>query len=124
MAIVYSNATKHDRMGIVITKLGASGKLVIGTSALSGATGVLVTIPLANPAGVDTNGVLALTAAGMTAVAAASGTAAKAELRDGSDVVVASGLTVGVGTGDVQMATTTIAADVAVTIGSASITHG
>lgn len=124
MAIVYRNSLKHTRMEAVVTDLGASGKLVIGTSALSGATGVLATIPLANPAGVDTNGVLALTTAGMTAAASASGTAAKAELRDGSDVVIASGLTVGVGSGDVQLATTTIAADVAVAIGSATITHG
>ena len=124
MAIVYSNALKHTRMEAVVTALGASGKLVIGTSALSGATGVLATVPLDNPAGVDTNGVLTLTAAGMTAVAIASGTAAKAELRDGSDNVIASGLTVGVGSGDVQLATTTVTADVAVTISSASITHG
>lgn len=124
MAIVYSNTVKHTRMDAVISALGSAGKLVIGTSALSGATGVLVTIPLANPAGVDTNGVLAFTTAGMSASASGTGTAAKAELRTSADVVVASGLTVGTSGTDVILATTSINSGNTVTISSASITHG
>lgn len=83
-----------------------------------------MTIPLANPAGVDTNGTLAFTAAGMSANATATGTAAKAELRDGSDTVIASGLTVGIGGADVILATTSINSGNTITIASASITHG
>lgn len=125
MAIVYSNTVKNNRMTQVNTALGTAGKLVIGTSALSGATGVLATVPLANPAGtVAGAGVLTLGGMPRSATATAAGTAAKAELRDASDVVVASGLTVGISASDIIIGTTTISVGLTVQLNSGTITHG
>jgi len=126
MPIVYSTTVKNNRMTQVNTALGGSGTLVIGTSALSGATGVLATIPLANPAGAVAGGVLTLGGMPRSATATAAGTAAKAELRDGAGTVVASGLTVGIaGSGaDIIIGTTTISVGLTVQLNSGTITHG
>lgn len=127
MSVTYSTTLKNTRMDAVTTALGTGAKLVIGTSALSGATGVLATVPLANPVGAAaTGGVLTLTMPQSDNSAAATGTAAKAELRTAADAVIVSGLTVSAtgGGGDVQLATTTINATNVVTISSATITHG
>lgn len=127
MSATYSTTLKNTRMDAINTAIGTNGKLVIGTSALSGATGVLVTIPLdsASALGASSNGVITLDATpALSAVATADGTAAKAEFRTSADAVVVSGLTVGVGTGDIQLSSTTISTGVTVEITSGSITHG
>jgi hypothetical protein len=124
MAIVYSTTVKNNRMTQVNSALGGSGVLVIGTSSLSGATGVLATIPLANPAGAVAGGVLTLGGMPRSATATAAGTAAKAELRDGGGTVVASGLTVGLSGADIIIGTTTISVGLTVQLNSGTITHG
>jgi hypothetical protein len=124
MTIVYSTAVKNNRMTQVNTALGAAGVLVIGTSALSGATGVLATVPLANPAGAVAGGVLTLGGMPRSATATAAGTAAKAELRDSGGTVVASGLTVGLSGADIIIGTVTISVGLTVQLNSGAITHG
>lgn len=124
MTIAYSTTVKNTRLAAVVTALGGSGKLVIGTSSLSGATGVLVSIPLAATPATVSNGVLTLSGVPLSALATAAGTAAKAELRDGSDVVVASGLTVGTSGADIIVGTTTISVGNTVQVTSGTITHG
>lgn len=135
MAIVYSTALKTYRMQDVVdliasksiqasTGAGSAGSLVIGTSALSGATGVLVTIPLANPCGSVASGVLTLSGVPLSATASASGTAALAELRNNSGTVIASGLTVGTTNADIIIATTTISQNQTVQVTAGTITHG
>jgi hypothetical protein len=124
MAIVYSTTVKNNRMTQVNSALGGSGVLVIGTAALSGATGVLATIPLANPAGAVAGGVLTLGGMPRSATATAAGTAAKAELRDGGGAVVASGLTVGLSGADIIIGTVTISVGLTVQLNSGTITHG
>lgn len=132
----YSAATKTGRMNVVRDLLkglslgAATGSatnptLVIGTSALSGATGVLGTIVLPN-AGVTVSGsVLTLIASPQSVVATGAGTAAKAELRDNAGTVIDSGLTVGVsGSGaDVIIGTTTVAVGQTITVNTAAVTH-
>lgn len=100
MSGTYNTATASARLAAVVTALGAAATLKIGTSALSGATGVLATISLdATPATV-LNRVLTIAGLPKSVAAAATGTAAKAELRTGAGVVIVSGLTVGaVGSG-------------------------
>jgi hypothetical protein len=124
MTIVYSTAVKNNRMTQVNTALGAAGVLVIGTAALSGATGVLATVPLANPAGAVAGGVLTLGGMPRSATATAAGTAAKAELRDSGGTVVASGLTVGLSGADIIIGTVTISVGLTVQLNSGAITHG
>lgn len=124
MSVTYSPAVKNTRMSAINTALGSAGILVIGTSALSGATGVLVEIPLANPAGSVSGGVLDFTETGMSASATGTGTAALAELRDSLDTVIASGLTVGTSGTNVILSSISISSGTTVTISSASLTHG
>lgn len=109
MPLVYSNTMKSARSNVVITALGSAGVLVIGTAALAGGgTGVLASIPLANPAFTEVNGVMTMASAPRTVNASGAGVAAKAELRDSGGVVIASGLTVGTVGTDVIINSTSI----------------
>jgi hypothetical protein len=138
MAIVYNDTLKTNRMqlmsdlvaGKTFTASGggaSAGKLVIGTAALSGATGVLATIILSTaPFTVSGTGTVIATLAGvpLSINASATGTAAKAELRNSSDVTVASGLTVGTSGSDINLTSTSITSGQTVTVTSGTITHG
>jgi hypothetical protein len=135
MAVVYSNTVKDNRLNVVNDAVnsktyvvgsgaGSVGSLVIGTSALSGATGVLATIALQNPAFTETAQVLTLAGVPLSVAASASGTAAKAEVRNNAGTVIVSGLTVGTSASDIILGTTTITSGGTVTITSGTITHG
>jgi|KBSMisStaDraftv2_1062788.scaffolds.fasta_scaffold33159_4 hypothetical protein len=133
MAVNYVAVLKTNRMQDVadvinaktITAATGGGtvpKLVIGTSGLSGATGVLSTHTLSNPVGTVSGSVLTITLP--TAVnASATGTAALAEIRTAADVVIVSGLVCGVGSGEVQLNSLSITSGQSVNITAASITH-
>lgn len=141
MAVTYSNTVKDNRLQVTIDAIdsktfvtgsggGSTGDIVIGTSALSGSTGVLVTIPLALPSATKSGGVLTLAGTPLSAAAGASGTAAKAEIRNDAGTVIISGLTVG-GTAegtasgkDIVLAASTISSGQTVTLTSGTITHG
>ena len=123
MAINYSNAVKNARLQAVIDALGTAGTLVIGTSALNGATGVLATVPLANPPFTVSNGVMTLASTPRTVNASATGTVARAELRNGA-TVVASGLTVGTSGTDIIINATAISNGQTVQVTAGTITHG
>lgn len=125
MSVVYSTAVKNTRMDAVTTAIGASGKLVIGTSALSGATGVLSTTTLGSSAfGASSSGVITLSGVPLTAAIAANGTAAKAEIRTSADVVIVSGLTVGTSGTDIVVGNVTFQTGTNVVISSGTLTHG
>lgn len=128
MPAIYSTAVKNTRMQAVVTALGGTATLTIGTDALAGgATGVLAQVPLANPAGTVADGVLTLTQTPRTVVAAATGVAAKAELRAGNGTVIMSGLTVGVVAGpnvDVLINSTAVSAGQTIQVTAGAINHG
>ena len=135
MAVVYSSTLKDNRMQLVAdlvagktaassTGSATAGTLVIGTSALSGATGVLVTFTLGLTPGTVTSGVLTISGTPLTATASGTGTAAKAELRDNSGNVIVSGLTVGTSATDIIINATAVSSGQSVTLSSGSITHG
>lgn len=127
MTIHYSTAVAQARLQQVIDALdaGSNALLVVGTSALSGATGVLFTITLDDPSATITGRVLTFSSTPIDTTGSAAGTAAKAELRDSTGTVVADGLTVGVSGSGANI----IMDSVGVTVGrpvrllSASITH-
>ena len=123
----YSTTLKNARMDAITTAIGSSGFLVIGTASLATpSTGVLAKIPLnTTAAGATVAGVLTLsqTPSALSVVAAAGGTAAVAQIWTSANAVVVSGLVVGVGTGDIQLGTTTIASGNTVAVTSATITH-
>jgi hypothetical protein len=127
MAVNYNTALKNTRMNSVVAAIdvGAGpGKLVIGTSALAGATGVLATIILADPSATVASATLTFSGMPRTATASAAGTAALAEIRDSNDAVVVSGLTVGTTGTDIIINSTSVAAAQTIQITSGTITHG
>jgi len=138
MPVVYSDPLKTARLQdmsdltnsktiVAASGAGSTGKLVIGTSALSGATGVLATIVIPNPAFVvsGTGTVIAtLQGVPLSVAASGSGTAAKAEIRNNADAVVTSGLTVGLSASDIILNSLSITAPQTVTVTSGVITHG
>jgi hypothetical protein len=136
MAVSYSGTLKTNRMQLVAdliasktiaspisTGAGSAGTLVIGTSSLSGGTGVLATITLQNPAATVSGSVMTISGVPLTANASAGGTAALAELRNNAGTAIVSGLTVGTSASDVIVTTTTIVNTQPVTVTSGTITH-
>ena len=128
MAVTYTNAVKISRMAAVVTAAGATAVLEIGTSALSGNTGILATIALNNPiAGAAAGaGVLSLSGFPKSDTSAdATGTAEKAQIRtafSGTDIIT--GLTVGLSGTDIILDSLSITAGQAVTINATpTITH-
>lgn len=123
MPIVYTAAVKQTRMGAVVTAIGATGVIEIGTTGMGV---VIATIALNNPAGTASGGTLTLSGFPKNDAADASGTAAAARIRTatgGTDIIT--GLTVGAtGSGaDVELDSTAITTGQTVTITSATITH-
>lgn len=134
MSVVYSSTLKTNRMQLIAdlvaglvaaasTGSRSAGNLVIGTSLLAGATGVLAILPLSTTPGTVSGSVLTL-AGTPSATASASGTAAKAEIRDNSGNVIVSGLTVGTSGTDIIIGSTTVSSGETVTCTSATLTHG
>lgn len=135
MAVNYSASTKTARLNTTRdilksqTPATASGSasdplLVVGTSGLSGSTGVLATLPLPNAGVTVSADVLNLTAGPVSANATGTGTASLAELRTSGGTVVVSGLTVGTSGTDVVLGAIAISAGQTVTITSGTVTHG
>jgi hypothetical protein len=136
MAVTYSSALKTNRMQDVAdliasktiaaaTGTATAGSLVIGTSGLSGATGVLATFAITTAVVSGVSGsVLTIPFTASTVTASASGTAALAELRNNAGTVICSGLTVGTSGTDVILNSTSITSGGNVTISSATLTHG
>jgi hypothetical protein len=137
MSVVYNATLKTNRMQLVAdliaskvaaasTGSATAGKLVIGDGTLAGpgATGVLCTVTLPATAFTVSGAVATLQGVPLSGTASATGTASKAELRNNADAVVVSGLTVGVGSGDIQLTSTAITNLQTVTVNSGTLTHG
>ena len=136
MPVNYNATVKDNRLRVVNDAIsaktfvagsgtGSAGRLVIGTSALSGGTGVLATINLQNPAATVSGATITIAGVPLSAVASATGTAALAELRTNGGTTVVSGLTVGTtGSGaDIIISSTAISAGQTVQLNSGVINH-
>lgn len=121
MPITYSTAVKTARLNSVVTQLGATAVLEIGTT---GMAAVIATFTLnATPATVS-GAVLTFSGFPKTATAASGGTATAARIRTatgGTDLIT--GLTCGTSGTDVVLDNASIANGQTVTLTSASITH-
>lgn len=118
MATTHSAALREDFADATaaLANGGTQCTLVIGTSSLSGETGVLAKISLAN---FTVSGAVATSASNTNSgTATGTGTAAKAEVRDDPTGDVAFSGAVGVGTGEIQISSTSIAANDTVTLTS------
>ena len=135
MSVIYRSALRTNRLNLVVNELGtataptisttgtAAGSLVIGTSSLSGATGVLATITLDTTPATVSGDTLTISGLPKTTTASGSGTAAKAELRNNAGTVIVSGLTVGTTGTDIIISSTTITSGQTVQVTSGTITH-
>ena len=122
MAVTYPTAVKNARLDAVVTAIGSTGVLEIGTT---GMASILATISLNSTAGTTSGGVLTFSGFPKSDTSAdATGTAAAARIRTasgGTDIVT--GLTVGTSGSDINLTSTSITAGQTVTISSATITH-
>ena len=119
MAVVYRTSLKNTRMTAVVTDIGATGKLVIGTAGLGT---ILATLNLSATAGTVAGGILTFNAI-TAATASNSGTAAEAKVTDGTNDII-TGLTVSTSGANINLSSVGITAGDNVNITSGSITHG
>mgnify|MGYP000679869272 FL=1 len=122
MAVTYTTAVKNARLDAVVSQIGSTGVLEIGTTGMGT---VLATIALNSTAGTSASGVLTFSGFPKSDTSAdASGTAAAARIRTatgGTDIVT--GLTVGTSGSDINLDSVSITSGQTVTITSAAITH-
>lgn len=121
MAVTYTVAVKNARLSAVVTQIGSTGVLEIGTA---GMASILATITLNSTAGTAATGVLTFSGFPKSDTADATGVAAAARIRTapgGTDIVT--GLTVGTSGADIILDSVNITTGQTVTINSASITH-
>lgn len=125
MAVNYSAALKTTRMNAVVTAIDAGAGPGFVEICTAGYALVLATITLQDPSAVVAGDLLTFdNTPGMTDTSAdAGGVAAIARIKDSTGTVVIQGLTVGVGTGDIQLNSTTITAGQTVTLTSGTIQH-
>lgn len=135
MAVTYLASLRTNRLNLVVNALGTAtaptisttgtltGTLVIGTSALSGATGVLATITLNTTPATVSGDTLTISGVPLSATASATGTAALAELRRNDGTVIVGGLTVGTSGTNVIISSTAITSGQTVQVTSGTITH-
>lgn len=124
MAVTYSSAVKDNRMTQVLTAIdGGAGAGYIEICSAAYAA-VLATITLSDPCGSVGSNALTLTMPKSDTNADATGTAAIARIKDSNGNIIVSGLTVGAGSGDINLSSVAITAGDTVTLNSAVITHG
>lgn len=124
MAVVYTTAVKNARLDAVISQIGSTGVLEIGTTSMAS---VLATISLNSTAGTTSGGVLTFSGFPKSDTSADNtGTAAAARIRTssgGTDIVTGLTVTLAGGGGDIILDSLSITAGQTVTINSATITH-
>lgn len=126
MAITYVNSLKQTRLEAVRDAIDAdasAGQILLGTS---GMAATLATFTCNDPSGTPSAGTFSFDGFPKEEEAAAGGTLAAAEIRDGAGTLVASGLTVGLsGSGaDIIVDNTNVNSGQLVRIESVTITHG
>lgn len=125
MAVNYSTTVKNTRMSAMVSAIDAGagvGNLEICNAAYAL---VLATFALVKPSFTVTGGVATLASVPRSDTSADNtGTAALARFKDSTGTVVVDGLTVGVGSGDIQLNSINLTAGQTVAITSGTITHG
>lgn len=119
MAVTYTNNVKTPRMTATRDHF-ASGTLELGTA---GFATTLATFTLSVGGGTVLTDTWTLTFVSSTVAAGAAGTAVEARMRTSGAAIDLTGLTVGIGTGDIQLDNNVIANGQDVTLSSATIQH-
>ena len=123
MAVIYASGLRTTRMDAVKTAIDAgsgAGKIKLYTS---GGGTLLAVLTLSDPCGTVSGDTLTFSAITSDSAADNTGTAAEAKITTSADADVVTGLTVGVGTGNIQLNTTSIVQNATVAMTSGSLTH-
>ncbi len=125
MAVSYATALKSTRMAAVIAAIDISTPAAYLEICTAAYAAVIVTITLSDPSFTESGGVITMAGVPKSGVASLAGTntAAVARIKTGDGAVVVNSLTVGVGTGDLQLNSTSITSGQTVTVTGATITH-
>lgn len=118
MSVIYATSTKTLRMTATRDEV-ANGTLEI----LTAADALLVTFGLDATAGTVSGTVWTLVFDASTVSASGTGTAAKAQIKTSGGTAKITGLTVGAGSGDINLNSVSITSSQNVTLTSATITH-
>lgn len=121
MSITYSTAVKTARLNSVVTQMGSTAVLEIGTA---GMAAVIASFTLDTTPATVSGAVMTFAGFPKTATATSGGTAAAARIRTatgGTDLIT--GLTCGTSGTDVVLDNASIANGQAVTLTGVSITH-
>lgn len=132
MAVTYSATLKTNRMQLVAdlvasktqaasTGTALAGTLVIGTS---GMAATLATFNLQTTPFTVSGSVATLQGTPLSATAAATGTAAAAQIKNNAGTVIVDGLTVGTSGTDIIISSTAITSGQTVQVTSGTLTHG
>lgn len=125
MAVNYSATVKTTRMNAMVSAIDAGAGVGILEICNAAYALVLASIALVKPSFTVSAGVATLASVPRSDVSADNtGTAALARFKDSTGTVVIDGLTVGVGSGDIQLNSISLSAGQTVTINSGTITHG
>ena len=124
MAVNYAELIKNDRMQAVLTRFdGGPGAAILEIWTIGYGT-LLSAITLSKPSFTLANGVLTLAGGAQSDTDADNnGIAAVAQVKDSTGVVWLSGLTVGVGSGDLQVTALQVIQHQTVTVQSGTISH-
>lgn len=125
MAVKYSNSIKDARMTAALAGIDGNASAAYIEICTAAYAGVIVTITLAKPSFTEASQALTMAGVPKSGVASLAGTntAAIARIKDGAGVVQVQDLSVGVGSGDIQLNSTSITQGQTVTITSGTITH-
>lgn len=123
MAVNYASALKSTRMASVITAIDVNASPAFIEVATTSFASVLVTITLADPSFTELGGVITMAGAPKSGVAANTGTAAVARIKDGGGNVIVNNLSVSTSAADINLNSTSITSGQTVTITSGTITH-
>lgn len=123
MGVIYNATLRTARLNAVVAAIDAgpgAGKLEIGTAAMGT---LLAELTLSDPCGTVSGDLLTFAAITQDSSANNSGTAAAAQIKDSTGIVVISGLTVGTSGTDIIFSSVAITAGQAVPMTSAQIAH-
>jgi hypothetical protein len=125
VTISYVTSLKSTRMQAVIDAIDGNaagpGTVEIGTAAMAA---VLAVITLALPSFTESGGVITMTGLPLSGIASAAGNAANARIKDGGGNIVATNLTVGTSGADIIVDSIVVSLGEAITLTSATVTHG
>lgn len=124
MAVNYSTGLKTTRMAAVISAIDAHANPATIEICTAAFAAVLVTITLADPSFTESGGVITMAGAPKSGVAANTGTAAVARIKEGAGTTtIVNNLSVGTSGSDINLNSTSITSGQTVTITSGTITH-